>query len=188
MKKLFNRKNLKFIIPISILLIILCSYIIIWLIYYNKTIKPLLDKSNGYNTQTIQGYTVKNDTFENDKLSGIVTLATPSFGKFSGNLSILQAIEPDSSQNISDPYTVDITISLKFKKSVLVTIYNSGSSTNSNLSISAEDIFEVDKDMNIIDKDKHTAESLELYEANRDVINELRAELVRRFGEDNLFD
>lgn len=187
MSRIFQKKKAIFIV-ILVLAILIALYFLVWYIYYCKDIKPLLEKTEKYRTITDQGYTIRNDTFHNDTLGGIITLATPPVGKFSGNLSILQATILDDNHNILNPYSVDITIFLKFNKTIKVTIYNTATSPTVDYSINAEDIYEVDKNMNIIDKDNHTQESLKLYETNRDVINELRAELVRRFGEDNLFE
>ena len=175
------------LIIISTIILAIITYIGVWTYYYYRNIKPLIDKTTNYSVSAEDGFDLRYDQFRTANIRGNISLATKSFGHFGGNLTILQGTIVDENFNILNDYYSDLTVSLDFKKEYYVTIYKNTGSGHSIEAI-AVDFYEVDKNMNVIDKDNHTTESMELFEANRDLINELRSELVRRFGEDNLFD
>ena len=152
-----------------------------------KTVKPLIDKARSYSTAEDGDFSVWYEEFSTESIKGTVALSTMSFGSFGGNLTILQGTIVDDIFKVINEYYSDLTISLDLIPKCYVTLYQNTDMETATSSTTV-DVYEVDKNMNIKDINNHTQESLKLYETNRDVINELRAELVRRFGEENLFN
>ena len=143
---------------------------------------------NQYETETIKGVMGRFDSFNNKKLCGEISIGIPDFGKFSGNVSILQGTMIDENDKIINKYNVDLSIFIKFNNKYFITIYESNNNENRlEIASNAIDRFEVDKDMNILNKESHTAYSLKIFEEQMPISIDLKAELINRFGEEIIF-
>lgn len=186
-----NKKKRIVIVSLSIAVVLIGSYIILWLWFYNNKINPIVQiaDDNHYETDITGRTTGRFDSFSRDYIYGSISIGIPSFSRFSGNVSILQGTIIDENDIIINKYNVDLTVFVRLKNKYFITIYESDNNENSMVITSnAIDRFEVDKDMNILDKESHTDDSLDLFEEQKPIILELKAELMDRFGAEILFD
>ena len=179
------------IILLSIIIVFIMAYVFSWYLFYNSKVKPIVEiaDKNNYETEVSGNTTGRFDSFSREGIYGSVSIGIPGFGKYSGNVSILQGTMIDEDDNILNNYAVDLTVFIKVKNKYFVTLYESAINENSmGISSIAIDRFEVDKDMNLIDDGSHNEDTLELFKEQKSVILNLKNELTERFGEENLFE
>ena len=180
-------KRIKYIvIAIATLILVLILYTVIWFVYYYRVIYPFEQDDSLKVIEQGRKLTLRSVDFERENICGSIDVATPGFGTFAGNVSIIQGVEIDENGRFLNDYSVRLTISLGITRryEVVITSYNDDRSADLNQQDSYR--YSVDKDLNLLDESVYSQDEIELFESQKKVLYVLHTELMERFSESSV--